>query len=238
MSNDTTKIMERIKKLMALGLGDPDSPEAKSAMDKAATLMEQYGVSEIDLDKDGHVKVDSMVEKFVEVFSKHTEIWEAPLGNKIAKSFDCRMLTIRSAWKNDLPTRTFLGAKSDVELATYFYKFIRMQIFRRSEAEYRLVRDRKAYGYGCTLKVVERLQEMYAKREEIMTAGTKDLMVVKKDDVSRYCNRKYPHTNKRKGGKITGDYNAFNKGKEDGGKIQMSRQVGNKSASGATLIGA
>ena len=230
------KILQRIKKLMALGLGDPDSPEAKSAMDKVAELMQEHGVAEIDLEDNGHIKTSSLIEEIVECYSKSTDKWERVLGTQIAKAFDCKMLTLNSG-KYFPNSRTFLGAKSDVKLSIYFYKFIRMQIMRGAESQFDLIRDQKSYGFGCVSKVVERLKDMYAKREEVMTEESQALIVVKKDDVVNFYKEKYPHTTKGGSYKITGSADAYSKGQADGNKIQMSRQVGNKSATGAVMIG-
>jgi len=230
------KVLSRIKKLMALGLGDPDSPESKSAMDKVAKLMQEHGVAEIDLDADGHVNVDALLEEFVEVYSKKTDRWERALGHCIAVSFDCRMITLIS--KSGLPTRSFVGTRSDVDLSIYFYKFIRMQIMKRAEKLHRLVADQKAYGYGCTIKVNERLKEMYTKREEVMTSDSHALILIKKDDVTKFYNKKYPSRKKGSAFNINNtNADAFNQGIKDGDKIKMSQQVGNKSATGATMIG-
>ena len=235
MSNVSEKIMNRIKKLMILGLGDPESPEATSAITKATELMQLHGIDKVDLEADGHVKAESLIEEFVEVFNHNSGIWEGPLGLKIATSFDCKMITVRRE-RGILPQRAFLGAKGDVALSIYFFKFIRMQIQRRSE-EYKLVKDQKTYGYGCTLKVIDRLEEMYKKRKEVMTPDTQALIVIKGNDVAKFYKEQYPHTRKASRGKLTGNHDAFLAGQSDGSKIQMNRQVDSKSATGAIMIG-
>lgn len=234
MAND--KIIGKIQKLMALGLGDPDSPESKSAMIKVALLMEQHGVASADLDEDGHIDVNKLMEIFVSVYSKTTDAWERILGTKCALVFDCKMITITMG-RGSLPRRTFLGAESDVKLATYFYKYIRMQIMRRAEKTYKLIRDQKTYGYGCTVKVIERLEEMYAKRQEVMTSDSRALMVVKSGDVTKFANERYPSSRTQKPKACAGSYGAYQKGQNDGSKISINQQVGDTSPTGAAMIG-
>ncbi len=230
------KIVQRIKKLMALGLNS-ETPEAKSALNKAVALMQQYNVAEMDLNDDGHIKENLLVEEFVEVFSKTTDSWERILGTHIAKAFDSKMITIMQG-RGQLPKRAFLGSKSDIALAIYFYKFIRMQIMRGAETQFPLVRDQKTYGYGCVMTVSKRLDTMYKKREKVMTSDSRALIVVKNEDVAKFYDNKYPGRKKGSKMNINGSSNAFYAGQADGEKIKMSQQISNKSATGAIMIGA
>ncbi len=232
------KVVEKIKKLIALGLSDPDSPESQSAMNKAAELMEEHGVASMDLDSHGNVNAGSLLKEFVEVYSIQTDAWERILGTKIAKSFDCRMITITSNY--GLPTRAFLGTKSDVLMSVHFYKFIRMQIMRRAEAHFKRVNEQKSYGFGCVSKVGQRLDDMYKKREEIMTAGTKDLMLVKGSDVMKFVAEEFPHLTKKNVNVNIGSRDAYERGVLDGESIKMNRQVSGetRTASGNIMIGA
>ena len=226
------KLVNRIKKLLTLGLKDPESPEAKLAMEKAGELMAKYGL-EVQLDEDGCLDRASIEEQLVEVYSRWTDVWERPLATSIGNAFDCRAITVTSGHR--LPTRLFLGEKNDLELAVYFYKFIRMQIMRMAESKYKSAQDRSTYGYGCVCRVDERLKEMYAKKEEAITTDGRELMVVKKDAVDKAFREKFPNT-RRSSTRITGSRQAFNEGYSDGDRVKMSRQVGG-SANGSLMIG-
>jgi len=231
MSND--KLIDRIKKLMMLGLSDPDSPESKSAMEKAAALMEEHNIQDVDITETNTSA--KMVEMFVPVFSKTTDAWERVLGTSIAKCFDCRMVTMLAG--HNLPSRAFLGTAIDVELSIYFYKFIRIQIRRRAESAFSLARDQRTYGYGCTIKVAERLDDMYGKRQEIIAkSGTTALMLTKTHEVDKFYREKYPKTNASKH-RLTGSHEAFRSGMADGNKISINHQVGGSAKNGTLAIG-
>lgn len=226
MSNDNVQeqMREKIKKLMRLGLDDPDSHESQRALEKAADLMAMYDIQNIDMNEDGSVKPAALVETFVEVYDKHSDAWEGPLGFNIAECLDCQMLTIRR--RDRLPRRSFMGASDDVDMAVFFFKYIRMQIQRMAESKYKLIRDRKTYGYGCVITVIERLQSMYEYRKKSAAiAGTTALMVVKSDSVDQYVKSKYK-VRKRRKIQLTGSMDSLNKGIDDGNKVQINKQVG------------
>ena len=147
---------------------------------------------------------------------------EALVTRPKIRAFDCEPLLLQDG------RGTLVGTKHDIELAQWYYNFLKVRIAKLAETKFRLQRDRKSYGYGCVLAVGDRLEKMFKKaQEEVRSAETTALVVVKKEEVSKEFNRIYPKRIKKRGPKIDPYSKAFYKGHEDGKKMALNVTIGN-----------
>ena len=224
------RIVDKIRKLLALGSNNPESNEAGAALKKAAELAEMYGLSLADVDKtSGETKIERMT--LATVNMRRYGMWMSPLAGKIAKIFDCHVVI--SADGGDY---TFVGTPTDMQLAIWYFKLIRLKIIRQGKSKFKTIKEQKTYGWGAVLTVTERLEEMFVKTQEnIRTADTKALVVVKNDTVVKKFHEMYPNLRTQKSKITLGSREAFEAGQQDGRRMGIhSGEVGRRKQ---TVIG-
>jgi hypothetical protein len=258
MEDKKNAIIDKIMKLMELGNEEKNTNphERESAMKMAAKLMADYSIDFIDL-KSNKPADDTFITLDVEGSSEEKVDYEASLANSIARAFDCRLVNtyeykdFARIWK-----MCFIGSKHDIEIVVYFFKFLRRTLGTMSiknvtresikEAdpykakritEQYIKQARHNYCYGMVNSIDERLQELYAKREEFIPADSRALMVVKKDDVEKFMKEKFPNLRYSKAVSLKGDMGAFRQGKADGKKVNLSRPIDNHHSTPASQLG-
>ncbi|MCK5850432.1 MAG: DUF2786 domain-containing protein [Kiritimatiellae bacterium] len=217
------KILSKIQKLLCLAADSPDSPESKLAAERAAELMTKYGVGVEDIQADGTMADGGIEEVAVASNSKHHQIWEAQLSGALCDCFDCkRILTTRGT---DVAL-TFIGAKSDVKILVWFYKYLRLRIAKQAEHEYHLQKDQKIFGIGAVTSLAPRLKEMYKKKEEIILSSSRELVVNKQLAVNNFFSEKYKHLRSKSYNVGNGSRAAMIAGQSAGSAMSINQQVG------------
>lgn len=215
---------ERIKKLLALGMKHEDTPEGQSALEKAKTLMKKYGIRFSDIEEDGTVDGENVVQELVK-WHKSSNDFEMHLANTIALALDCTYLC--GAGRSQ---HIFIGTKGDMEIATWLFKYVRIQIYRMAEKTSYKGKELRTYFYGAYTTLVPRINDIYsdATPENMSEEQCRDLIVVKNDAVERKRNELYPNTKTaRKTKKLSGSMDAFVKGQMAGEKVNLNRQLKN-----------
>ena len=113
----TEKIMEKIKKLLALANNNPSEDEAMAAALKAQEMMAKYNIVLDDLDDkpENH----EIVKKIWVQDGKHNvKKWKWNLAQIVAKNFRCKVYAIS---KTDI---CFYGYKEDAEIALQVFSFL------------------------------------------------------------------------------------------------------------------
>ena len=239
-------VLERYRKMLALASDDPKSPESQTAFKMAGEFAAKHGLSEADLDVEGHLTDDMIEEVKLDIWDRNTMYWDSQLALAICEAFDCAVCrTANTNNPNAYKAYKILGGKTDVSLATWYWKFLKIRIARQAEVEYHLVRDQKECAMGIVYAVGIRLKEMYEAKEEMMTPDTKALVVVKKADLEKAKKEHWP----RLSGGVSFQNNqatpgAFRKGMKIGENMGLSQPIaaGNNnqrelSPTGAALIG-
>lgn len=216
-------VIRKIKALLRLAGDKLDSPEAKLAMQRAGEMMGKYGLeaSEIKETRGEKLKKESL-----NIYIKAYIVWEGQLIMAICETFDCKV--IRLPMGNETFIWYIIGYKGDVEIVTWFFKYLRIVISKMSEKKYKKVRDRRDYCLGATASVAARLKEMYKAREQAMAPDTKDLVLYKKQEVNKEFDKMFPKTTK-----ITHrqqhNFTALDKGHIDGKHVSLSKPIKNDS---------
>ena len=122
MTAEQAKVLEKVKKLMALGQGD--TAEAQAALAKAQQLMSQYNLSlsEVELKQDTQFAQGKVTRKSREA----DRAWENTLFTAIAKLFDCENCV--SSRSKDEVTYIFFGTALDSEVASYTFEQLRNRL--------------------------------------------------------------------------------------------------------------
>lgn len=246
-------LISKIMKLMELGNSErnSNSAEAEAASRKAAQLMAEYSIDFAQL-RDGKKDPDNFVSMTVDGSEVKKVDYEASLAYQIAKAFDCKMINT-SCKDFDNPEHSygdwqicFVGTKNDLEIAVFFFKYLRRTIYSMARKHIttettkpsytssgRRVIDvenaRRNYCYGLVVTIGERLTDLYQKREEFIPSDCKAVMVIKQDGLEKAFDRLFPNRSNGRKASFKGDTSAYFRGKEAGHKVNLSRPIGNGS---------
>lgn len=223
------KIVDKIRKLLSLGSNNDVSKEADAAIKKAAKLAEENGLALSDINQETG-KVNTVKRAAVNLVNSRYDCWANPLAAVVASCFDCQPVVSRLGRNNG--SMIFIGTPTDIELALWYYKLIRLKTIKGGSTKFKLIKDQKMYGRGVLLTMQTRLTEIFKKEQEkIRTSKTTALVLVKKDAVNEEVNRLYPNLKtERHSYKMNGSYTAFKQGQADGASMGLERgNIGNQS---------
>jgi len=204
------KIIEKIRKLLALSKNNASLAEAESAALKAQELMARYGVS-VSEESEEIKKVIAHVRSTI----KDAAQWRLRLASIVAKNFRCKAYYIGH-------TQVFFGYESDARIAKEVYEYLYRVGNRNANKMYAKVKSETGSGAGVYNSYVSGfLVGLQSKLDEQCTA----LMLVTPPEVVQ----KYEEMSKnfRPGRGFTGatavNSEAFRQGVIDG-KNSMDRE--------------
>jgi hypothetical protein len=218
------EVIAVIMKLMELSNVEKNSNphEREAAAQKAAQLMAKWCINIADL-RSSKPKEDVFVTMDVEGSSEVKVDYEASLANAIATAFDCKMINTyyKGPW-----AIAFCGTKHDLEIAVFFFKYLRRTIFAMARLNFpKSLNSRRNYCYGMVGTIGKRLQELYQKREEFIPSDCRALVVVKKEGLQRYFKEQFPNAVQGRRTSLRGNLDAYYKGQEHGRHVLLHRPV-------------
>jgi hypothetical protein len=249
-------IIAKIMKLMELGNEEKNSNphERESATKMAAKLMADYAIDFIDLKNNKIKDTEPFITIKVDGSSEQKVDYEASLAFAIAKAFDCKMINeigFDRAWRI-----IFIGSKHDLDIAVYFFKFLRRTLYAMSSknvtkeslkeanpylgrriTEKYIENARRNYCFGLVQTISQRLDDLYIKKEEFIPSDCKDLVLVRKDDLAKFVKDQFPSLRHVRVAGLTGDMSAYHKGVVDGKNVNLSRPLPNSSTPATQLGG-
>ena len=195
LRNEKIQLLQKLQKLAS---SDPSSEEAKTAALMAAQITEKYNLSICDLNEDGTLDATSIVEFQENSYSPDMIKWESLLLSGVSTAFDCECIRIDHGQTRLQPTLSIIGAKTDVELASWFFSSLHRRIGKITERHSRSKSRNQDYGIGIVRSVNDRLYEM--KKEQVKTRRcsgpegeeTSSLVIAKIEEVRRECTKRYP----------------------------------------------
>jgi hypothetical protein len=229
---DREKLLERIRKLYAMGRESESSPhEAEIAMRRCQSLMAKFGISEADLET-SEFGASSIGKDFRAVPS-----YVGVLGSAVALLHDCICVKGR--------TIEFRGFSIDAEVASMTYGYLTDVMERSLKARKRdgaVPPGRSAsfdYRVGFALAVLERARKIDRERREAEEALRRDassgsagsdiprgssLTVLKREVVREHCMEGLtmgrPKRVRYRNGR------AHSAGSDDGSRVSLDKQVG------------
>jgi len=253
-------IISKIMKLLELGNAEKNSDvhEQQAAANMAAKLMSDYAIDFAHL-RDVNKDTDSFVQMTVDGSDTNKVDFEATLAYMIAKAFDCKVInTYCKIFDGPLPYGSwqmcFVGTKNDLEIAVFFFKYLRRTVYSLAQKNVTadnvrptytssgkrkvdLKNAKRNYCYGLVTTIGERLVDLYQRREQFIPSDCKALMVVKKDGVDKAFKEMFPNAVTRRTSSLKGDVGAYHSGKADGQRVNLSRPISNNGAAAAAQIG-
>jgi hypothetical protein len=217
------KILSKIQKLLCLAADNPDGHESKLAAERAAEMMAKYDIGIEDIKKDGSMADGGIVEENVTANSKQHQAWESELAGVLCDCFDCKRLI---SYADGGEVRVFVGAKSDVKILVWFYKYLRLRIAKTAEMEFRLQKDQKMFGIGAVRALRPRLEALYKKKTEVVLSASRALVVNKQLAVNNFFDHKYSGLRKKSHNVGNGSRAAWNSGTAAGQSMSINQQLG------------
>ena len=219
---DRDKAMDKIQKLLALagenGLKQDNVNEGSSAMKKALELMEKYGLRFADFDKE--TGKSNVQQSRIPAADKRNGDWCGILINGISKIFNCRMVVTGDEY-------SIFGGSGDIDMLVWYYKFLKIKIARMGTPYNNNVKDKNNYCYGVTIKVLNRLKEMFEEAEALQTPETKALVLVASQDVEDAMNKAFPTLKQKTCRNINRNDILASRGYRDGDKVPLNKVIKN-----------
>lgn len=217
---DHDKILDRIRKLLAMA-NDTSSPnEAAIAAGRARKLMDQYQVSELDL-------TTTTTEQFgTEEFDTGQATLGKPLSMMavaVARMNDCQTRAIKDY--NDIKPSYMLkfeGMLSDAVTATLIFQYLKDEMYHQAERNAVGRADRHAYRLGFASGIAKQVREIMTERDQIKTSTGTALVSCKQQLVKQqFGAARYKTTTSS----YSGSTAAFQSGKAAGQRASLSGQV-------------
>ena len=231
--NELDKILDKVRKLLALAGNNSNQHEAASAAEMAARILDEYNLTLTD------VEVREIVECAVKFNTMNTQDWYGMLAVTVANVFDCYVFKrVDDTEKNS--RAVFVGTRSDAEVASYVYMYLFNVCTRlikkavddnQTDSDNRMSRGkaRKAYSYGLVNSLEKRIISFYGKRckENEKVVGVsgksgKELMVIKENAIDKYLNSIDRERNYKKTKIDSVDTNLFERGITDANGISLT----------------
>jgi hypothetical protein len=223
MDKTKTDIIRKIKGLLELAANNPESNESKLASEKAGKLMAQYNISYIKED----IKNSNLLKTVdTPIYMERNMLWEHILITDLANTFDCRAIKSNIALfpGESIKEFTIIGFTVDVDLCSWYFKYLRVVISRKGEDKYNKIKERKSYQLGLVHNISIRLKELRNSKEKHTDSTTKDLVVAKHHEVADYYKKLFPKVKENKTNPNI-DPIAYTKGRIDGKNISLSRPI-------------
>jgi ElaB/YqjD/DUF883 family membrane-anchored ribosome-binding protein len=180
--NDRAKLLDRIRKLLALSTSSNEN-EAAAAAEKAQALLAEHNLSMFDVKaSDGDDMMKDIIIDNTIVTSSHP--WRRPLGSAVAQLYFCTYYyTTRRG--SSVNIHSFVGADHNVMVAVMMFKYLLETIDRLAQQGARQVPKseqspyRVAFRSACTVRLCARIRDRInaAKRGEIKGEGGNALVL-------------------------------------------------------------
>jgi len=237
MSTNISSIIDRIRKLQSLTKSS-NAFEAANAAAAANKLIDQYRLSESELEADDH---EDIIEDYSAIYeSGRITKWKSILAANISKHYGCGIYNSKSYRSNVFK---LVGRKSDIDIVHYMFAWLSSEITRLcmidSKKKMFNKSDGKVFANSFCLGVVAGITEQLTKSRQEITNDANSNALVKLDD--RY-NESMNFLNKLHNLKQSTSFNnsninksAFDVGKSKGQNIHLGK--GLNQANGVKLLG-
>lgn len=247
MTEDRTKIVARIQKLLSLATSD-NVNEAENAAAKAQDLLIKYNVEQAELDSHIDSKSEKVIETRTQGKAKYSKIaWYNSLAWRVGKANLCEVIQSGSGL-------IWIGKPTNIEIAQYIFDNLVSDLTRICEAEWESAHNTelilKALGklyqvthgktwknnfyHGANQSISQRLNANLTllKEEPKVT----DMVVHNDAEINEYKKIHYPYLS-HSSTTYTKARSAFESGKAAGASVQFRTGIGAGGSAGTRLLG-
>ena len=219
-----SKILERIRALLAMG-GDVSSEhEAAIALKRARSLMDKHQVTLSDIES---INDDSFGLAEHETGSRQQKTWVSGLAIRISKLNDC-IVKIKTRDDGNI-SYVFHGFAEDSQVCDFMLIYLvdtcnRLYLRDKAKLGLKGVADKNDFLIGMVTCLGERMDEMMAERRQEQASDGRSLVLVKKAMVERqYGEAKYKTVRMREANR-----GVFEAGRSAANDIHLGSFVGDK----------
>lgn len=246
-----SRILEQAKKLLersqhqATTMSGSNTQEHEIAAKLLHKLLEKHQLSMFDVE---NCRInEAVIEGDVKVDYRNTPSWLIALAGCVADGFDCRHLYgywISEKPKADVRSRvrrkfTFIGLKSDVEVATYFFNYLFETLWPMSESHGRekgfqrgdLYNYRNSFVIGACRAIRRRLMEERSAAEAAQN-NVRALVRVKSKAVNEYMDREYINLRNADVSQHDTDWVGRHDGHIAGDNISLNKSISKETVAG------
>lgn len=233
------RILDRIKKLLALAGNNPSKEEALAAMAKAQAMMLEHKIELADIPDDDPEKHEEPILEEVDIGGNtRTVTWRRSLHMVICEAHFCKAVCLPGTTRKQV-----VGKRSHIQLVTYLYNYLVREIDRLFVEYCRrggfLRRpDQRSFAFGVIAELGQRFRDERARmttpaagatssyNQQSMTAERCQALIVVEDKaVAQAFKRHFPHTRKGSSSTIRNS-EAYHAGRQAGKSITIRPGVG------------
>ncbi|WP_406586779.1 DUF2786 domain-containing protein [Asaia lannensis] len=217
--SERSKIIQRIKKLIALG-ASPNANEAAVAMAKARALMAEYNIDQAAVDL---AELQDVASIFAASHARRAPRWDGALRGGISRTFGVATL---SDWVGTRRRVIFWGASCRSILAAYAYQVLGRQCAKERTAHYK--------GMHKSLKRTTRIAraDHFAEGWVVAALGLLEKFCVSPEEqelITQYASLKWGQlvsTNLRGARAVRGSSDALSAGFRSGSNARLDVPLG------------
>lgn len=212
------KIIDRVRKLLAMAKDTSSPNEAAIAAQRARKLIDEYQLSELDLTT---VDANAFSSETYNTGQKTLNRALSIMAVAVAKYNDCQ--TEATSLGGAINIR-FKGMLVDAVCATEMFKYLRDEMYRQAERNAEGRANRTAYRLGFASGITAQVRESMRQRVHLKTSTGTNLVSCKNQlVVGHFGETRYKRDKVRFSS--NGAQSFFNQGKERGQNTNLSRQV-------------
>lgn len=207
------KVIEKIKKVLALAENNPNENEAVAAALKAQKLMAEFHIQENEL---GTEITESNIDEVICHCSGKVQKWRITLANVLAKNFRCRVFLVN----NDV---CFYGFEEDIKICSeVFYSMYKIGV-KLSDKKKREIR--KQCGTAKDVRNTFCLGFVAGIKSQLEKQCTALMIVVPKEVNEGFSDRTKGFGTKNTSLKGRGSSDIYNDGFQSGKNAILSRGI-------------
>ena len=217
------KIMERVRKLLAMAKDSNSPHEASIAACRARSLMDKHQLQEGDIE-DNTTSINFGTATWVNK-NKKIPAWKNYLAVSIAKLNDCE---VTGEYTSGNLGVMFKGLAEDTEVAHYMFDYLttageyQYSVFKSCQTGLNRGRFKHDFLNGYSTELRDRIKEIIAERKVVTSTGT-DLVVLKKQLIEQHFGvTKY---GRGRGGSGYKNSHAYDAGVEAGSRQSLHHGV-------------
>lgn len=233
MNNDS-KLIDRLKKLLALAGNNPSQSEAEAALSKAQAIAIEHG---IDLAMIGETENEEEIVRDEMEFGQRLPTVNNYVTNVLVKFFNVRIITSGSRYGGR--KLIFVGKQSDINTAKYVYGWLSDTMVRCWHNYYKnndvQLSHKQSYLFGFYNGLVNKLDinKYRIEKEKLKTDDDKSKYAVAtvnlEKKIQSFIDDEFPRLRTSASKRITMDSNSYNRGLNDGINCNIAKGgIGNR----------